>query len=343
VSRPSAPAAGAPTDPAPLTERWPGARERHGNQTFYVRSHRPAAAGAAEAPLRPVVVMLHGLGGSGRNWTDLAALLATGAEVDAPDLPGFGQSPPPADGDFSPAAQARRITALIEDRATGGRRVHLMGNSLGGQVALHIAAARPDLLTTLTLLAPAMPETWPQLATIPLALTALPGFGEAATAQYLRVPAAVRAQRSLTVSLARPQSAHPGLLADAHLEAAEADGRPAAVTAMAGSARALVRSLLARGAADPWRLAADVRIPTLLVYGRRDPLVNAASVARAARAFPNARAVVMTDAAHVMQMEHPQRIARLWQALCADAEAAGQDAGGPATRRRLRAVPASAA
>lgn len=270
--------------------------------------------------------MLHGLGGSGRNWTDLALTLADGAFVLVPDLPGFGQSPPPADGDYRPATQAERVIDLIDWALTAGgggaaadrtgrpasaRRVHLFGNSLGGQIALRVAAERRDLISSLTLLAPAMPETWPQAATLPLALTALPGFGEAATAQYLRMPAALRARRSLAVSLADPASARPAVIDDAHQEAIEAD-RPSAVAAMALSARTLVHTLLARGAADPWRLAERVAAPTLLIYGRRDPLVNAATVRRATRSFAEVHSVVMVDAAHVAQLEHPERVARLW-------------------------------
>lgn len=272
--------------------------------------------------------MLHGLGGSGRNWTDLAFALADRAWVLVPDLPGFGQSPPPVDGDYRPATQARRIIDLIEwaltPQAGAGTvsvdhprppsatpRVHLFGNSLGGQIALRVAAERADLVSSLTLLAPAMPETWPQAATLPLAFTALPGFGEVATAQYLRMPAALRARRSLEVSLADPAAARPGVIDDAHQEAMEAD-RPSAVAAMALSARTLVHTLLARGSADPWRLAERVAAPTLLIYGRRDPLVNAATVRRATQSFAEVRSAVMVDAAHVAQLEHPERVARLW-------------------------------
>ncbi len=72
----------------------------------------------------------------------------------APDLPGFGWSDAPADGDYSPAAHARVVADLIE---VVGRPVHLVGNSLGGAIVTRVAAQRPELVSTLTLISPALP------------------------------------------------------------------------------------------------------------------------------------------------------------------------------------------
>ena len=89
--------------------------------------HRPGAPGAEPA------VMIHGLGGSSLNWTDLMVGLSDRLDSSAVDLAGFGESPPPRDGDFSPLGQARGIADLIQEKYS--EPVHLFGNSLGGAVA----------------------------------------------------------------------------------------------------------------------------------------------------------------------------------------------------------------
>src|SRR5215207_10665204 len=78
-------------------------------------------------------LFVHGLGGSATNWTDLMGCLRDSLDGEALDLPGFGSSPPPPDGDFSPEGHARAVVALLENRDRGP--VHLFGNSLGGAVA----------------------------------------------------------------------------------------------------------------------------------------------------------------------------------------------------------------
>src|SRR6478735_4190543 len=135
--------------------------------TLTVRS-RPAGA-AAPAP----ALFVHGLGGSSQNWSALMPLLADTLDGEAVDLPGFGDSPPPDDGNYSVTGHARAVIRLLD---AGGRGpVHLFGNSLGGAVATRVAAVRPDLVRTLTLISPALPEIRVQWPAVPTALLALPG------------------------------------------------------------------------------------------------------------------------------------------------------------------------
>ena len=124
------------------------------------RAGRPAGRG--DAP-RERALYVHGLGGASTNWTDLAALLAVRFDGWALDLPGFGRSRPPAaralldprarrGGDRRPRARRRSGPATPP-----GEPVHLLGNSLGGLVSVLVAARRPDLVASLTLISPAMP------------------------------------------------------------------------------------------------------------------------------------------------------------------------------------------
>ena len=131
------------TDPIPA---WPGELVDLPSHRVWVRS-----APASSAPAEPAL-FVHGLGGSATNWTDLMGILSTpGAggpdpsvpalDGEAVDLPGFGFSPVPADGDYSIDAKARVLIELIEHRHRWP--VHLVGNSLGGAVCTRVAAQRP--------------------------------------------------------------------------------------------------------------------------------------------------------------------------------------------------------
>ena len=120
--------------------------------------------------------MIHGLGGQATNWTDLMAELVDEVEGWAPDLPGFGWSPPPPDGDYSVTADAEIVSAMLEQLyAERAEPIHLFGNSMGGAIAVLVAAARPDLVATLTLVSPALPDLRPRRDTMGVPVVAVPG------------------------------------------------------------------------------------------------------------------------------------------------------------------------
>jgi len=175
-------ALGGPAAPTPYR---PGRRRTAGGTTVHVReTPGPTREDAATA------VYVHGLGGSSNNWAELAQGLSSRSRGLAVDLPGFGRTPPPASGDYRPAAHA----AVVEDFVAGlGAPVHLLGNSLGGAVALLVAARRPDLVRTLTLVSPAMPDLRPLPSRVGgrrAVLALVPGVGAAARReQAQRTPA----------------------------------------------------------------------------------------------------------------------------------------------------------
>jgi pimeloyl-ACP methyl ester carboxylesterase len=98
------------------------------------------------------LVLLHGLGSSGRAWDPVIPLLAETFDVIVVDLPGFGASAPfGADAEPHPAAIAALVAMTLSDLAV--ESPHLAGNSLGGWVALELAAVMP--VASITLLSPA--------------------------------------------------------------------------------------------------------------------------------------------------------------------------------------------
>src|SRR3954463_8913820 len=126
---------------------WPARRVVIGGAMLHVRD-TPATSPDAEP-----AVYVHGLGGSSQNFTDVAGLLADRLDGQAVDLPGFGYSDPSPR--YSIPAFAATLIGYLEHAGRG--RVHLIGNSLGGSIAVRVAALRPDLIRTLTLISPAMP------------------------------------------------------------------------------------------------------------------------------------------------------------------------------------------
>lgn len=94
--------------------------------------------------MRPLVVLLHGLGSGRRSWDPVAAALGADAEVLAPDLPGYGGAP----GPFGLDAAVGRVSGQL-----AGRRAHICGLSAGAVVALRLAARHPELVQSLILTA----------------------------------------------------------------------------------------------------------------------------------------------------------------------------------------------
>ena len=95
---------------------------------------------ATPSPGRPTIVFLHGTRLTGAAWAFQVAALTAEFDCLAPDLPGHGEA---ADAPFSVEGAAERVAQLIEREATGGRAI-LVGLSLGGYVAMAVAARWPE-------------------------------------------------------------------------------------------------------------------------------------------------------------------------------------------------------
>jgi len=254
-------------------------------------------------------LLVHGLGGSATNWTDLIGLLVGRIEAQAVDLPGFGRSAPAADGRYTVGAHARAVVGLLESEGRGP--VHLFGNSLGGAVATRVAADRPDLVRTLTLVSPALPSLSPSRRSDPrLPLLLLPGLGNLLGRRLADVEPEKRARAVIELCFADPTAVPPERIAEAVAEVRRRNGLAHAGDAFTASLRGLVGTYLARGSRGQWVTAARVQAPTLLVWGAKDRLVDVALAPRAARTYPDARLLVLPEVGHVAQMERPDVVAR---------------------------------
>jgi pimeloyl-ACP methyl ester carboxylesterase len=265
-------------------------------------THYLDLGGPADGPL---VVAVHGLGGSAWNWLAVAPQLTESCRLLAIDLAGHGRTPA-AGRATTVTANRRLLDRFLRDVV--GEPVVLVGNSMGGLITLLEAAKSPDLVRAAVLVDPALPRPLlsrvdPRVA-LSFAVMAVPGVGDLAfsrrrnrqTPQQLiaetlslctvdpsRVPAAVVAEGIRTLESRDPS-----------------DFTPADVLI---AARSLLR-MLARPEATK-RLFRTITAPVLMLHGDRDRLVSINVAKTAAKEFPAWRFEIAEDIGHVPMLEAP--------------------------------------
>ena len=320
--------------PGALIPPWPGAMVPVTGGEVFVR-HTPwrgpvtEDADPAGAP-RERALYVHGLGGASTNWTDLAALLAVRFDGWALDLPGFGRSAPTSRG-WSMRHHVQAVVDVLEwmvarPGEAQGRPVHLVGNSLGGLVSVWVAARRPDLVATLTLISPAMPVyRVPPAFDKAIALVMLPGVPTLAERRMAGLTPEQRVRGLVQTCFGDPRRIPRERIEEAVEEMRRYDDQPWAGQALVRSFRALVASYLRLGRANAWRMARSVRVPSLVVWGSSDRLVDPLLAPRLAAVLPDARLQVQPGVGHLAMLEAPVPTARAVLALAEDADAAAEE------------------
>jgi pimeloyl-ACP methyl ester carboxylesterase len=282
--------------------------------TVYVRT-TPTDAIDAEPAL-----FVHGLGGSSHNWTDLATLLRLRLAVESLDLPGHGRSVAALGRDYSLHAHAEVVIEYLEISGRGA--VHLVGNSMGGAISILVAVRRPDLVRTLTLVSPAVPDNrarvYPFRHNRESALLVMPFVGEAAMRHFVasRAPE-VRVEGTIALCFADKSRYPEQRMQEAVDEARERMNLPWANDAFLRSMRALGRSQFLHGSTG-WATMRTVAAPTLVIWGDKDRLVAPDLAPYVAAAIPDSRLLVLPDIGHVAMMEDPVTTARAILALLDD-------------------------
>jgi pimeloyl-ACP methyl ester carboxylesterase len=314
--------------PRPPVPHWP---ERmvalpDGERVFVAET----AAGVRDGEKGPVLCV-HGMAGAATNWTDFMAELAPEFTCAAVDLPGSGQSPPPkGPGGYSIRALANTVIGLIEARGDGP--VHLVGNSMGGAVSVKAAALRPDLVRTLTLISPALPDRLPHPSLLRFPMLATPGLGGWMLRRAESVPAEARVQLGLsTVYYDWKTSVHPDRIAAEVAETRRRDKLGYSDDVLIGAARTIAVEYLRPAARSLWRDAERIRVPVLAIYGSHDRLVNPRMAARAARAFRDACVLVLPRTGHVAMLEHPVEVAAHFREMVESTRARETERGMPGT------------
>jgi pimeloyl-ACP methyl ester carboxylesterase len=243
----------------------------------------------------PTVVLLHAGVADRRGWTEVADRLArTGLDVVAYDRRGFGGSPP-GDAPFSHLDDLRAVL----DATAGDRPAWLVGNSMGGALALDAAVTAPERVAGLVLIAPAVSgqpdpeELDPQMRRGMAAWTEASGDPEALlrfeTQWWLDGPDAPEgrvggAARELALDMNRKVIAN-------------------AVPEGAGHA-----------GVDAWARLGELDLPVTILCGNRDEDFGIATCRALAEQIPGARFELLPGVAHLPSLEIPERLATLIQA-----------------------------
>ncbi len=278
----------------------------------------------------PAVLLIHGMAGSSRTWKDVTDLLVRdGHTVVAPDLLGHGLSAKPM-GDYSLGAFASGLRDLLGvlkvERAT------IVGQSLGGGVAMQLAYQHPELVERLVLVGSG--GLGREVSWMLRALT-LPG---AELVMPLLFPSFVR-DRGNAVSR---------ILHDRGLRAPHVAEMWRAYASLAGAENrgAFLRTL--RAVVDPGgqtvsaldRLYLASAVPTLIVWGDQDPIIPLDHGRAAHEAIAGSRFEVLEGCGHFPHVEDPVRFVEVLEDFIATTEPAHAD---PADFRDLLAARAESA
>jgi pimeloyl-ACP methyl ester carboxylesterase len=242
----------------------------------------------------PDMLLLHGLGATKSSFFDTAAALSHRYTVHALDLPGFGGSSKPATAPYGAAYAARAVIGTMD--ALEIERAHIVGNSMGGRVAIEVGLTRPDRVGAVALLSPAVAfikRDWhwlvrfsrPELGMLPHS------FGRD------------RVERTFWALFADRDLVDPSM-ADIVVDEFERIYRsPGARLAFLSSAR----SIYLESPAKFYPRLASLQPPALFVWASHDRLIPERFRHHVERWLPSAEHVVLEGCGHVPQVEAPKR------------------------------------
>ena len=254
---------------------------------------RPLLVGRAGSPGAPMVLLVHGLGQSAhRDWAPVVGELAQRFQVTTVDLPGFGASPAPGRAyDFDELAT---LLARLLDQLAPGRRVHVVGHSLGAALSLAFAHRYPERVDRLVLVDAAgilLKPIYVRALTQPR----VPRFGLPPLDRVLRFMETRVNELSSLLLLGRDDRYDflPWLTRN-----------PDVRSALLGD-RVQVDAALGLVEHDFSAAIRETRAPTTVIWGRDDRIAPLRTGRLLAARLPQAQLRVLDDAGHTPMLDRP--------------------------------------
>lgn len=271
------------------------------------------------------VLLLHGLGGTKASFFETAAALAqSGHRVHALDFPGFGGSSKPVTAPYNARWFAETVLEVMDALCID--RAHLVGNSMGGRVALEVGMRAPERVGGVALLCPAVAFVKrdfhpivrllrPELGLLPHAIPRA-----AVTSQFWSM-------------FADPDAIDPAKADIVVDEFQRIYGSAGARYAFLSSARNIYLDA-PFGRNGFYRRLAELEAPSLFVWGARDRLIPCSFKRHVAEWLPSARQIVLDQCGHVPQVERAEQVNELLTSFFAECARPRR----AATARRLAAA-----
>ena len=233
------------------------------------------------------LMLLHGFGADKDIFTPIAGYLTTHYRVIIPDLIGFGESAHPADADYSPPEQAKRLKAFAD--ALGLTALHLGGSSMGGHIAMTYAALYPEEVRSLWLFDPGGVWSAPKTA----AIAAIDSTGEN--------PLLIRKEEDME-NLFKLAASDPPFI-------------PGPIINVMARKRiqnyALEQRIFQEIKADTVeQRVTGLTTPTLIVWGSEDKIISVEAAKILSNLMPNSQVIIMQNIGHAPMFENPEQAAQ---------------------------------
>ena len=245
----------------------------------------------AEGGVGDTIIMLHGFGGSKDNWLWFAKYFTPNYRVIIPDLPGFGESSKPQDAKYNIMSQVERLNLFVKELNL--TKFHIVGNSMGGNIAGNYAADFPEMVNTLALF------------------------------DSVGVNAPIKNEYSLLWE----KGIHPLIVKDVKdydrfLEFVwkKPPQMPSFIKQYLAKQAVAAGSLNNKIGNDVWTDGLilesklnKITVPTLIVWGDSDKIIHISSVQIFKKNIKNSQSAIIKECGHVPMMEKPQETASIYQ------------------------------